>query len=144
MQVNSVNPNQNNPSFGRLVFKNKKRLVRQGEAYVDRFLNTPAVKRFAESSSYDLHIKPTGVGHGLAWRIKSVGMGVKGFLNNIKAPWQEVWCYNCDMGDKAVNKYLKDHHEQTSQMVMRRIVKENRDKQAVLVEKLTQMERSHK
>lgn len=144
MQVSSINSNQSNPSFGRLVFKNKARLVRQGEAYVNRFLNTPAAKRFAESSCYDLHIKPTKVGHGLAWKIKSVGMGVKGFLNNIKAPWQEVWCYNCDMGDKAVNKYIKEHHEQTSQMAMRRLIRENRVKQATLVDKLTQIERSHK
>ena len=104
MQVNSINKQPNSQSFGRLIIHDKELLIKCGREYLQESFDNPLVNKFAKSSDYDLHIAYSFF--NWKWKIKSVGQGFKGFINNIKTSWKPAW----EFDEFNINRYLKKHH----------------------------------
>ena len=104
MQVNSINKQPNSPTFGRLIIHDKELLIKCGREYLQESFDNPLVNKFAKSSDYDLHIAYSFF--NWKWKIKSVGQGFKGFINNIKTSWKPAW----EFDEFNINRYLKKHH----------------------------------
>ena len=107
MQVNSINKQPSSPTFGRLIIHNKKIFARFGIEYLEKQFNNPLMDKFAKSNEYDLHISYDNTTcFGWKWKIKSIGQGFKGFINNIKTSWKPAW----EFDEFNINRYLKKHH----------------------------------
>ena len=104
MQVNSINKQPNSPTFGRLIIHDKELLIKCGREYLQESFDNPLVNKFAKSSDYDLHIAYSFF--NWKWKIKSVGQGFKGFINNIKTSWKPAW----EFDEFNIKRYLKNHH----------------------------------
>ena len=104
MQVNSINKQPNSQSFGRLIIHDKELLIKCGREYLQESFDNPLVNKFAKSSDYDLHIAYSFF--NWKWKIKSVGQGFKGFINNIKTSWKPAW----EFDEFNIKRYLKNHH----------------------------------
>lgn len=107
MQVNSLNKQPNSQSFGRLIIHDKKIFARFGLEYLEKQFNNPLMDKFAKSSKYDLHISYDNTTcFDWKWKIKSVGQGFRGFINNIKTSWKRSW----EFDEFNIKRYLKKHH----------------------------------
>ena len=63
--------------------------------------------KFVENNKYDLHIsRNRATVFSWEWKIKSVGQGFKGFINNIKTSWKPAW----EFDEFNIKRYLKKHH----------------------------------
>ena len=107
MQVNSINKQPNFQSFGKLIIHDKKIFAGFGIEYLEKQFNNPLMDKFAKSSEYDLHISYDNTTcYGWKWKIKSVGQGFRGFINNIQTSWERSWNFK----EFNINRYLKKYH----------------------------------
>ena len=103
MRINSVSNSNynNNPSFQRIYFDSKSV---DGEDVL-RFFDKNVVNRFENSKHYDLYLMSDFMGK-FFYKIKVVGQGIRGFLQNRKAPWGGIdSVYSLKIAD--TNKYIK-------------------------------------
>lgn len=108
MNINPINVNKNNsPSFNGVVFSNKRVIAKKGAAFVDGVLESQIVKTFMKRKDYDLHLRLSDNGNW-NWKLKSIGQGMLGLLNNLLAPWKKtskVSSIDCGDIDKYIDKY---------------------------------------
>ena len=86
MQINSINTNNNSPSFQRVIFHDKKTIAKLGKNAVDKLLNSEVVQSFSKRNDYNLHIKLQN--KSFYYKIKSKKQGLQGMINNFVAPWK--------------------------------------------------------
>ncbi len=90
MQINTINTNNNTPTFGRVIFHNKKQLAKLSREVIDNLIDTESVKEFSKRKDYDLHITTDSYLKIFKYKIKSVGQGIHGLINNFIAPWKKM------------------------------------------------------
>lgn len=105
MRVNSIGTNHKQQSFGGIYFHNKPELVKTFSKSIDKLMKEPHIKEIAQSSEYNIHIKPKGI--DLAFCITKVGHGLKGLYRNFMAPWERFCSY---LGKSQIENYKTNWH----------------------------------
>lgn len=91
MQINSINTSNNAPTFGRVFFHNKKQIAKLSREVIENLVDTDAIKTFSKRKDYDLHITTDVSRKIFKYKIKSVGQGIHGLINNFIAPWKKMY-----------------------------------------------------
>lgn len=146
MQINSVNTNNNHSqSFGRVFFHNKKELAKLSRDVIDSLLDSEAVKEFSKRKDYDLFIKTNTNLKIFKYKIKSVGQGIQGIINNFVAPWRKLYTTSFEKGEYDL--YLEMWHPSKQEVKLSRelskkeaVERKNRLAQMRLEEKFRQKE----
>lgn len=99
--------NNNTVAFGRLKIKDKTLIEQRG---IKKFLKSKNVKILDTHDTLELHLKPVRKGF-YKFKITSLGEGLGGFIQNLKAPWLERKTV-CGLPRKVINNYLEKFHPQ--------------------------------